>query len=83
MNYMASKFLLLAHIIIRLLYTIFPLFSTYTLKCLLDIISVRDSNIKSLWIWIGLYVLTVILLHALGSVQNICSDAIFKRAENL
>ena len=81
--YKSSGIMLLIYFLLNIIGSTLGLFSTYALKYVLDNLSNQSPQISFVFLWIGLYALSLVITQANTSIQNILHDSIFKKAEHL
>lgn len=79
----SSKGLILLYVAADMLCTIFPLISAFLFKGFLDAVVVAAPNLNRIGLYIGLYMVSLVLTHAVESSKNILHDSLFKKAEFL
>lgn len=75
--------LILVYFILNIINSTLTLFSSIALKYVLDGIVAENQHISLVLLWIGLYTISLIIMQANTSIQNILHDSIFKKAEHL
>lgn len=83
LTYNTSGFMLLLYFVLNIIGSTLTLFSTIALKYVLDSIVTDNQLLSIVWLWIGLYALSLVIIQANTAIQNILHDSIFKKAEHL
>lgn len=78
----SSKLMILLYLLSNILQSTLTLLSTFILKYVLDSLTDADPQINLIFGWVGLYALSLVVIQANMSVQNILYDSVFKKAEN-
>lgn len=81
--YRSSKFLFIVYFASNIIASTLTLLSTFVLRDILDSVVAEDPQLRMIFLFIGLYALSLVLAHANRSVQNILYDSIFQKAEHL
>lgn len=81
--YKSSGFMVLIYFALNIIAATLTLFSTFALKQVLDSLSTENPYIHTILLWVGLYVLSLVIAQANTSVQSILYDSVFKKAEHL
>lgn len=81
--YRSSKLMVLLYLVLNLICATFPLFSTFVLKYLLDILTADSPDMSAVMLCIGLYIAALVVLQGLNSAQNVVYDSVFEKAEHL
>ena len=83
LTYKSSGIMLLLYFVLNIIASTLTLFSTIALKYVLDSIVTENQLLSVVLLWIGLYALSLVIIQANTSIQNILHDSIFKKAEHL
>ena len=81
--YQSSGFLFVLYFATNIIASTLTLFSTFVLKFLLDSVAYEDPQLRTIFLFVGLYAFSLVLVHANRSFQNILYDSIFQKAEHL
>lgn len=81
--YRSSKLMILFYLALDLTCATFPLFNTFVLKYLLDILTLEAPNISTVVLCIELYIAALVISHGLNSAKSVVYDSVFKKAEHL
>ncbi len=81
--YRSSKLMILPCFALSLISATLPLLSTYILKYVLDELTVASPDIALVIVYVGAYIVTLIMLQGLNSVNAILYDSIIKKADYL
>lgn len=81
--YRSSKLMILLYLACNLISVTFPLFSSFVLKYLLDILTAEAPDMTAVMLCVGSYVAALVALQAVNSATNIIYDSVFKKAEHL
>ena len=80
--YRSSNFLIFAYLLFQLVNAIIPLLSTYILRDILNIVASDISDVQKVLFYIGVYIISLLLMQANSSALNVCYGSLSKRAEN-
>ena len=75
--------MVLIYVILNIIASTLTIFSTFALKFVLDSISIGDPQLSIILLWIGLYVLFLVIAQAISSSKSVVYDSVFKKAEYL
>ena len=81
--YQSSGFLFVLYFATNIIASTLTLFSTFVLKFLLDSVAYEDPQLRTIFLFVGLYAFSLVLVHANRSFQNILYDSLFQKAEHL
>ncbi len=81
--YQSSRYLFILYFVTNIIGSTLTLFSAFVLKYVLDGIAYKDPQLRTILLFVGLYVLSLVLVHANHAAQTILYDSIFKKAEHL
>ena len=81
--YQSSGFLFVLYFATSIIASTLTLFSTFVLKFLLDSVAYEDPQLRTIFLFVGLYAFSLVLVHANRSFQNIIYDSLFQKAEHL
>lgn len=80
--YKSTKFTIGLYFILKIILSTVPLINTYIIKCIFDMLSVRQPDITQLSVYIALYVAVLLISNALSSFNGIIYDGIYKKADH-
>ena len=81
--YRSSKLLILLYLALNLLCATMPLLSAFALKYMLDIMITKKPDMITVMFYIGLYIMSLVMLQVMNSTKNIASDSVFKKSMHL
>lgn len=83
MIYKSSNLWIIVYLLLSMVASTLGLASTYVLKYLIDTLTVKNTVLQSVIIWIAVYVAILLLSQGAKSIQNILYDTIFQKAAHL
>lgn len=83
MIYKSSNLWIIVYLLLSMVASTLGLASTYVLKYLIDTLTVKNTVLQSVIIWIAVYIAILLLSQGAKSIQNILYDTIFQKAAHL
>ena len=83
MIYKSSNLWIIVYLLLSMVASTLGLASTYALKYLIDTLTVENTVLQSVIIWIAIYIAILLLSQGAKSVQNILYNTIFQKAAHL
>ena len=81
--YRSSKFLFILYFFSNIIASTLTLFSAFVLKYILDSVANDDPQLRTIFLFVGLYALSLVIVQANHSFQSVLYDSIYKKAEYL
>lgn len=83
MIYKSSNLWIIVYLLLSMVASTLGLASTYVLKYLIDTLTVKNTVLQSVIIWIAVYIAILLLSQGAKSIQNILYNTIFQKAAHL
>ena len=83
MIYKSSNLWIIVYLLLSMVASTLGLASTYVLKYMIDTLTVENTVLQSVIIWIAVYIAILLLSQGAKSIQNILYNTIFQKAAHL
>lgn len=78
----SSRFMVIIYFLLNIVGCTLALFGTFSIKYIFDCVTVENPRIDVIMLWVGLYLLSLVISQTNTLIQNIIYDSIFKKAEH-